>query len=126
MTTLSEKVLDLLQTDQLLHQALQRVLALRLRSLLPLLERLRQASTSRLSSRRQHRARWTRLFGQQLSLKLLRLIVCHRHQLRGFHPHGGRGGGRSRGVAQLHVLFRMMAREAGLMMTGQRVYANVR
>lgn len=100
MTTLSEKILDLLQTDQLLHQALQRVLALRLRSLLPLLERLRQASTSRLSSRRQHRACWTRLLGQQLPLKVLRLIVGHRHQLRGFHPHGGCcGGGGGRGVA---------------------------
>lgn len=94
---------------------------------MPWLERLHQASTSRLSSRRQHRARWTRLLGQQLPLKLLRLIVGHGHQLRGFHPHGGCcGGGRGRGVAQLHVLlFRVMARQIGLM-TCQWMHAELR
>lgn len=123
VTTLREKVLDLLHTNQLLHQALQRVLALRL-SLLRLLKRLRQASTSRLSSRWQHRA-WARLLGQQLPLKLLRLVVRHRDQLRGFHPHGSCGGSGRRSVPQLHLLLRMMAGEASLM-ASQRVYANVR
>lgn len=107
MATLREKVFDLLQTDQLLHQALQRILALGL-SLLRLLQRLRQCSNGGLSNRRQHRSRCRLLLGQQLSLKLLRLVVSDRDQLRGFHPHGGCSGGRSRGVTQLHVLFRTM------------------
>ncbi|KOX76103.1 Disintegrin and metalloproteinase domain-containing protein 10 [Melipona quadrifasciata] len=117
----------LLADNELLHQALQRVLALRL-SLLRLLQRLRrQTSTTGglASSRRQHPAAATGLLGQQLSLKLLRLVVSDRDQLRGFHPHRGCGGGRCRCVAQLHLLLRVMTGQASLM-TGKRMYADVR
>jgi len=84
VTTLREEILDLLQAEQLLHEALQRILAwLELALLLERTLRLRQASTSRLSRRwRQHRSARIGLFGQQLSLQLLRLIMRYRHQLR--------------------------------------------
>lgn len=131
VATLGEEVFDLLQTDQLLHQALQRILALGL-GLLRLLQRLRQCSNGGLSNRRQHSAGGRLLLlllllGQQLSLKLLRLVVSDRDQFRGFHPHGGRCGGRGRGVTQLYVLLRTMVTGQGGRMTGcQRVYADVR
>lgn len=117
MTTLREEIFDLLQAEQLLHQALQRILSW-LAELTLLLERalrrLRQSSTGRLRGRwRQHHgSARTGLFSQQLSLQLLRLIMRHRHQLRGFHAHrgGGSSGGGSGGshVTQLRMLLRMM------------------
>lgn len=50
-----------------------------------------------------------------------------RDQLRGLHPHGGCGRSRRRGVAQLHLLLRVMPGQAWLLMASQRMgQANVR